>query len=301
MNLIRTPEKNFDNLPGFLYEPKYVTLNGARVHYIDEGSGDVILCLHGEPTYSYLYRKMVKPFTSAEKRVISFDFIGFGRSDKFTSLEDYTYDMHYKTLTKFVEELDLHDITLVVQDWGGLIGLPFAANNPEKIKNLVIMNTGLPSGRSKPTEAFMQWREFVENNPDLPIGMVIELGLANKENIAPEILKAYEAPFPEEKYKVGARAWPLLVPISPDNPVATIMLETREKLKKWNKPALVMFSDKDPITRGADKFFRKLIPTARDNPEIVIRNAGHFLQEEKGEEIADHIINFLNSEELKEN
>ena len=293
MNLIRTPEKNFDNLPGFPYEPKYVTLNGARVHYIDEGSGDVILCLHGEPTYSYLYRKMVKPFTNAKKRVISFDFIGFGRSDKFTSLEDYTYDMHYRTLTKFVEELNLHDITLVVQDWGGLIGLPFAANNPEKIKNLVIMNTGLPSGRSKPTEAFMQWREFVENNPDLPIGMVIELGLANKENITPEIIKAYEAPFPEEKYKVGARAWPLLVPISPDNPVATIMLETREKLKKWNKPALVMFSDKDPITKGADKFFRKLLPTAEDNPEIVIRDAGHFLQEEKGEEIADHIINFL--------
>ncbi len=293
MNLIRTPEKNFDTLPEFPYEPKYVTLNGARVHYIDEGSGDVILCLHGEPTYSYLYRKMVKPFTNAKKRVISFDFIGFGRSDKFTSLEDYTYDMHYRTLTKFVEELNLHDITLVVQDWGGLIGLPFAANNPEKIKNLVIMNTGLPSGRSKPTEAFMQWREFVENNPDLPIGMVIELGLANKENIAPEIIKAYEAPFPEEKYKVGARAWPLLVPISPDNPVATIMLETREKLKKWNKPALVMFSDKDPITKGADKFFRKLLPTAEDNPEIVIRDAGHFLQEEKGEEIANHIINFL--------
>ena len=293
MNLIRTPEKNFDNLPEFPYEPKYVTLNGARVHYIDEGSGDVILCLHGEPTYSYLYRKMVKPFTNAKKRVISFDFIGFGRSDKFTSLDDYTYDMHYKTLTKFVEELNLHDITLVVQDWGGLIGLPFAANNSEKIKNLVIMNTGLPSGRSKPTEAFMQWREFVESNPDLPIGMVIELGLANKENITPEIIKAYEAPFPEEKYKVGARAWPLLVPISPDNPVATIMLETREKLKKWNKPALVMFSDKDPITKGADKFFRKLLPTAEDNPEIVIKNAGHFLQEEKGEEIADHIINFL--------
>ena len=293
MNLIRTPEKNFDNLPEFPYEPKYVTLNGARVHYIDEGSGDVILCLHGEPTYSYLYRKMVKPFTNAKKRVISFDFIGFGRSDKFTSLEDYTYDMHYRTLTKFVEELNLHDITLVVQDWGGLIGLPFAANNPEKIKNLVIMNTGLPSGRSKPTEAFMQWREFVENNPDLPIGMVIELGLANKENITPEIIKAYEAPFPEEKYKAGARAWPLIVPICPDNPVATIMLETREKLKKWNKPALVMFSDKDPITKGADKFFRKLLPTAEDNPEIVIKNAGHFLQEEKGEEIADHIINFL--------
>ncbi|MHA1977007.1 MAG: haloalkane dehalogenase [Candidatus Hodarchaeales archaeon] len=293
MNIIRTPDENFENLPGFSYKQNYVMINDTRIHYIDEGKGDVVLCLHGEPTYSYLYRKMVKPITEAKLRFISFDFVGFGRSDKFTSLDDYTYEMHYNTLSDFVEELNLEKITLVVQDWGGLIGLPYAANNPDKIANLVIMNTGLPSGRSKPNDAFLQWRKFVENNPDLPVGMVIELGLANKDKVSPEVLKAYEAPFPDEKYKVGARAWPLLVPISTDNPVANIMLETREKLKTWSKPALVMFSDKDPITRGADKFFRKLIPTATDNPEIVIKDAGHFLQEEKGEEIANHIINFL--------
>ena len=293
MTLLRTPDKFFDNLPEFPYKPHYLTINDARVHYIDEGAGDVILCLHGEPSYSFLYRKMIKPFINAQKRVISFDFLGFGRSDKYTLLEDYTYEMHYQTLVQFVERMKLENITLVVQDWGGLIGLPYAANNPEKIANLVIMNTGLPSGRSKPNEAFLQWREFVKDNPDLPVGMVIEMGLANKESVAPEVIAAYEAPFPDESYKVGARAWPLLVPISPDDPTARIMLDAREKLKKWNKPALIMFSDKDPITRGADKFFRKLIPTAADNPEIVIKDAGHFLQEEKGEEIARHIIDFL--------
>ncbi|MHA1994366.1 MAG: haloalkane dehalogenase [Candidatus Hodarchaeales archaeon] len=293
MNIIRTPDERFENLPEFNYRQHYITINGLRIHYIDEGKGDVVLCLHGEPTYSYLYRKMIGPITNANFRFISFDFVGFGRSDKYTLVDDYTYEMHYGTLSNFVDELNLDNITLVVQDWGGLIGLPYAANNPEKIANLVIMNTGLPSGRSKPNDAFLQWREFVENNPNLPIGMVIELGLANRDKISPEVLKAYEAPFPNEKYKAGARAWPLLVPISPDNPVANIMLDAREKLKTWSKPALVMFSDKDPITRGADKFFRKLIPTAADNPEIVISDAGHFLQEEKGVEIAKHIIKFL--------
>ncbi len=293
MNIIRTPDERFENLPEFNYRQHYITINGLRIHYIDEGKGDVVLCLHGEPTYSYLYRKMIGPITNANFRFISFDFVGFGRSDKYTLVDDYTYEMHYGTLSNFVDELNLDNITLVVQDWGGLIGLPYAANNPEKIANLVIMNTGLPSGRSKPNDAFLQWREFVENNPNLPIGIVIELGLANRDKISPEVLKAYEAPFPNEKYKAGARAWPLLVPISPDNPVANIMLDAREKLKTWSKPALVMFSDKDPITRGADKFFRKLIPTAADNPEIVISDAGHFLQEEKGVEIAKHIIKFL--------
>jgi len=293
MTIIRTPDENFENLIGYSYKEHYITINDTRIHYIDEGKGEVVLCLHGEPTYSYLYRKMINPIINTNRRFISFDFVGFGRSDKYTSFDDYTYEMHYETLAKFVEELHLDNITLVVQDWGGLIGLPYAANNPDKIGTLVIMNTGLPSGRSKPNDAFLQWREFVENNPNLPIGMVIELGLANKDKISPEIIKAYEAPFPDEQYKVGARAWPLLVPISSDDPVAKIMLEAREKLKKWSKPALVMFSDKDPITRGADNFLRKLIPTAKDNPEIVIKDAGHFLQEEKGEEIAEIIINFL--------
>ncbi len=293
MGIIRTPDENFDNLPDYPYKPNYLMVDEARVHYIDEGSGNVILCLHGEPTYSFLYRKMFKPFLDANKRVVSFDFIGFGKSDKYTLLEEYTYDMHYNTLDNVVRKLGLKDITLVVQDWGGLIGLPFAANNPDLISNLVIMNTGLPSGRSPPNEAFLQWREFVENNPDLPIGMVIEMGLANRNKVSAEVINAYNAPFPSEDYKVGARAWPLLVPIAPEDSVAGIMVKAREKLKEWNKPALVMFSDKDPITRGADNFFRKLIPTASKNPEIVIKDAGHFLQEEKGEEIANHILKFI--------
>jgi haloalkane dehalogenase len=291
--VIRTPEERFENLPDFSFQANFIEIRNMRIHYIDEGNkkGELILCLHGEPSWAYLYRKMI-PKLSENYRVISFDFIGFGRSDKYSTMEEYTYQMHYDTLSGFIEQLKLTDITLVVQDWGGLIGLPYASNKPDRIARLVIMNTGLPSGRST-NEAFLQWRNFVENTPDLPIGQIIEMGVANKEILTPEVIKAYDAPFPDSRYKAGARKWPLMVPINPKDPIAEIMLQTREKLEDWKNPALVMFSDKDPITRGADKFFRKLIPTARDQPEIIIHDAGHFLQEDQGELIAQNIVDFI--------
>jgi len=292
MPVVRTPDEHFSRLPDFSFTPHYIDVNGLRIHYVDEGKGETILCLHGEPSWSFLYRKMITPM-SEKHRVIAMDFVGFGRSDKFAEREAYTFNMHLDTLMGFIKAMDLEQITVVVQDWGGLIGLAAVAHMPEYFARLIIMNTFLPTGKSKPSEAFLAWRSYVENHPDLQIGRSILGGMAHPENITKEVVAAYEAPFPNIKYKAGAAMWPLLVPISPDNPASAEMQHARGILSKWDKPALVMFSDKDPITGGGDKFFRSLIPTAKDQPEIVIKDAGHFLQEEKGGEISQHILDFI--------
>ncbi|RMH01845.1 MAG: alpha/beta fold hydrolase [Chloroflexi bacterium] len=292
MEILRTPEERFANLPGFPFAPHYVEIDGLRIHYVDEGQGEVVLCLHGEPTWSYLYRKMI-PILATRYRVVVPDFIGFGRSDKLAQREAYSYYLHRDMLKAFIEKLRLTEITAVVQDWGGLIGLPVATQMPERFARLVIMNTGLPTGHQQPGEAFLRWRNFVANNPDLPIGMIIRGGSANGRRIPKEIIAAYEAPFPDATYKAGAVAWPLLVPLKPSDPGAEEMQAARDALKKWHKPALVMFSDSDPITRGGDRFFRAIIPSAKEQPEITIKGAGHFLQEDKGEEIAEQILAFM--------
>jgi len=291
MDVIRTPDERFEGLSGFPWEPRYVEVDGLRMHYVDEGEGETILCLHGEPSWSYLYRKVIAGL-SGSYRLVAPDFVGFGRSDKLTSPEDYTFGLHLETLEGFAAALGLSDVTLVVQDWGGMIGLRFAVLHEKLVRRLVILNTGLPTGK-KPGEAFLQWQGFVRNTPDLPIDLVMQMGVYKKELLTDDVLAAYLAPFPDASYKAGARAWPLMVPVAEDQPVAAENRATREGLKMWKKPALVMFSDKDPISAGADEFFRKLIPTATDQPKIVIENAGHFLQEEKGEEIAGHIREFM--------
>ncbi len=292
MPIIRTPDDRFANLPGFPYEPRYVQVRGVRLHYVDEGAGETVLCLHGEPTWSYLYRKMIPPL-SGRHRVVAMDFVGFGRSDKYTEREAYTVQMHRDMLQGFLDALDLTAITLVCQDWGGLIGLRVAAELPDRFARLVIMNTGLPTGDEPMTEGFLRWREFARSQPDLPVGFIMQRTLVDGDKVDPAVIAAYEAPFPDVSYKAGASQFPLLVPTSLDDPASAAMRNARAVLSEWTKPALVMFSDLDPVTRGGDRFFRKLIPSATEQPEIVIQGASHFLQEDKGEEIAQHILGFI--------
>jgi haloalkane dehalogenase len=201
--------------------------------------------------------------------------------------------MHRATIASFVETLDLRGITAVVQDWGGLLGLRVATQMDDRFARLVIMNTGLPTGDEPSTEGFMRWRAYAMNTPDLPCGTIVRRSAVHPELITDEIVAAYDAPFPDATYKAGAQMFPRLVPIEPSQAGAADMREARAALSKWTKPALVMFSDGDPVTRGGDRFFRRLIPSAQNEPEIVIEGAGHFLQEETGEELARHIVSFL--------
>lgn len=288
---IRTPEERFEDLPDFPYDPKYVDVGDARMAYVESGEGaETVLCLHGEPTWSFLYRKMI-PVLSEKGRVIAPDLIGFGRSEKYTDMEDYTFTSEYEALETLIQELDLDNITLVGQDWGGILGLYAVKQMPDRFSRIVPMNTGLPDGTQEMPEEWIQFRDFVKSTNDLPIGFLIDAGCVTE--VSDEAKRGYEAPFPDPSYMAGARAMPLRVPTSPDDEGAEEMRETREFLSGWNKPAFVLFSDSDPITRPSRDFLRDLIPTAKDQPDIWVEGAGHFLQEDKGREIAEHIVDFI--------
>lgn len=291
MKTITTPSERFQNLPDYNYKEHYVEFQGMQMHYLDEGKGETVLALHGEPSWCFLYRKFIPILKNY--RFIAPDFLGFGKSDKPINWRDYSYKFHLDSLTHFCEYLDLKDITLVVQDWGGLLGLGLLGQQPERFKRVVIMNTFLPIGK-KLKLPFKLWVWFARYHPSIPVGGIIKYASYNK--LSKEVIAAYDAPFPNRKYKAGARAFPSLVPGQKDDPAVPYLIKARKVLSQWDKPALVLFSDKDKVLGGLEKFFYKLIPKANDQESIIIKNAGHFLQEEKGEEIAGYINAFIKGE-----
>ena len=293
MEILRTPDEHFLNLPGYPFQPHYVEADGQRIHYVDEGprSAAPVLMLHGEPSWSYLYRKMIPVFVSAGLRAVAPDLVGFGRSDKPANRGDYTYRGHVNWTTRFIQKLNLSGITLVCQDWGGLIGLRVAAEHQERFARIVAANTGLPTGDGPIGDAFMAWRKFSQETPTFPIGQILQGGCVNA--LPPEVVTAYDAPFPSERFKAGARQFPILVPISPDDPAAPANREAWEVLRRWEKPFLTAFSDGDPVTKGGDVLLQSAIPGARNQLHTTITGAGHFLQEDKGEELARVIVDFI--------
>lgn len=285
----RTPDACFDDLPGYGFEPRYVEQDGLRLHYLDEGAGPPVLLLHGEPTWSYLYRKVI-PELVPGARAIAPDFLGFGRSDKPLALEDYSYERHTDSIHRLVEELDLSDLTIVVQDWGGPIGLRVAVERPERVARLVVLNTGIDAGRP-PSEEWLRFRAFVRRHgAELVPGRLVRISCV--QPLADEVEEAYSAPWPVPESKAGVLAFPELVPTEPEHPSTEPMLRVREALAGWQKPALVLFSDSDPIftPRVAERIAAH-IPGARE-PEIVA-GAGHFLQEDKGAEVGARIARFV--------
>ena len=289
MEAYRTPDERFESLPGYDFEPRYVHQYGLRMHFVDEGEGAPVLLLHGEPTWAFLYRKLIPPLAQVA-RVIAPDYFGFGRSDKPTQIEDYTYDLHFNSIERLVDELDLQAATVVVQDWGGPIGLRLAVERPDRVGRLVILNTGIGAGRA-PSEEWLRFRDFLRRvGTDLIPGQLIRISAVSE--LADEVVEAYNAPFPTPESKAGILAFPELVPTEPDHPNAAKMLEVRAALEHWEKPALVLFSDSDPIfSTVAAEHMASRIPGA--GPAEIVEGAGHFLQEEKGEEIAERIVRFL--------
>jgi haloalkane dehalogenase len=289
VDVFRTPDERFEGLPGYGFQPNYVDVDGLRLHWVDEGEGRPVVCFHGEPTWAYLYRKMLPPLVDAGHRVICPDYAGFGRSDKPTDRRWYSYDRHVELVTKLLDGLGLSDAVVVVQDWGGPIGLRWAMENRDKVGALAILNTGLFTGRV--SKGFLAWREFAEKNPDLPVGFVIQGGTATE--LSEDVVAAYDAPFPTAGSKAGAAQFPLLVPTEEGDEAAKSMQEVVSALQEWDKPALVAFSDKDPVfpyPKGGERFV-EWIPGVED--QVRIEGAAHFLQEDRGERVAAEILRFL--------
>jgi haloalkane dehalogenase len=285
----RTPDERFARLPDWPYAPRYSEQGGLRLHFVDEGEGDPVLLLHGEPTWGFLYRRLV-PILGAVARVVVPDYFGFGRSDKPLRIEDYSFDFHSRSIERLVDELELSRLTIVVHDWGGPIGIRFAVERPELVDRLVLLNTGIGAGRA-PSPEWLRFRELVRRvGDDLVASRLIALSLVGSRDEA--MLAGYDAPFPAPEAKAGMLAFPELVPTELDHPSAAPMLRVREALGEWRKPALVLFSDSDPIFSPAHaERLAARIPGS--GPAEIVAGAGHFLQEDKGEEIAARIVRFL--------
>ena len=293
MKTVRTPDAQFESLPDYDFKANYVDVGGMRVHYVDDGprDGNVVLLLHGEPSWSYLYRFMIPPLSAAGLRVIAPDLIGFGKSDKPTNKSDYSYALHVAWMKEFIETLDLSDVTLFCQDWGSLIGLRVAAENQHRFARIAVGNGGLPTGDQAMPKAFTIWRAFARYSPWFPIGKIIQQGTITE--LSDDVVAAYDAPFPSSVYKAGTRAFPMLVPTTPDNPASDANRAAWKVFTKWQKPFLTTFSNRDPVTRGLEIPWQENVPGAKNREHVRIKNAGHFLQEDKGPELADVLIEFV--------
>ena len=298
MKTLRTPDDRFADLPGYPFAPHYLEVPDTeggrlRIHYIDEGSPDAepILLMHGEPSWSYLYRKMIPPIVGAGLRAVAPDLVGFGRSDKPAARGDYTYERHVAWMQSFLDEVGVAGINLVCQDWGGLTGLRLVAANPERFSRVVAANTGLPTGDRAMGDAFLAWRQFSLDADEFNVGQIVQGGC--RTALPEEVVAAYDAPFPDDSFKEGARVFPSLVPVAPDDPSAEPNRQAWEVLQRFDRPFLTAFSDGDPITRGGDSVFHKLIPGAKGQPHTTIEGAGHFLQEDRGEELARVVVDLI--------
>ena len=301
MDFLRTPDDRFADLPDFAYAPHYVEVpagdGGAplRMAFIDEGPRDapVVLMLHGEPSWSFLYRHVIRAVTAAGLRAVAPDLIGFGRSDKPVSRDAYSYAGHMAWLGAFLDATKLEAITLLCQDWGGLLGLRLVGEQPHRFARVVAANTFLPTGDQKPPEAFFAWRQFSQTAPELAIGRIVSNAVAR--GMTPEVIAAYDAPFPDERYKAGARQFPSLVPAVPDDPASAANRAAWLGLEQFARPFVTAFGDSDPITRGADRAMHKRIPGAQGQRHVLLEKAGHFLQEDVGPELAQVVIELVAS------
>jgi haloalkane dehalogenase len=301
MKTVRTPDDRFADLPGYDFEPHYVEVDDTeggrlRVHHLDEGPADAapVLLMHGEPTWSYLYRHVVPPLVDAGHRVVVPDLVGFGRSDKPTEQSDHTYARHVDWMRQALfDELDLRDITLFGQDWGGLVGLRLVAADPERFARVAVGNTGLPTGHGPASKAFLAWQTFSQTTEDFPVGRIIAGGCTTE--LGEGVIAAYDAPFPDDSYKAGARIFPTLVPTSPDDPATPDQEAAWAALERFERPFLCCFSDSDPITKGGDAPFLAKVPGARDQAHTTIEGGGHFLQEDRGPELAQVLIGFIDA------
>jgi haloalkane dehalogenase len=301
VDVLRTPDERFADLPGYPFEPHYATIDDLdggelRVHYLDEGDAATppVLLMHGEPSWSYLYRHMIPPLMAAGHRVVAPDLVGFGRSDKPAAPDDYSYARHVRWMEQLlVEQLDLREATFFGQDWGGLVGLRLVAAHPDRFARVVVGNTGLPTGHGKASEAFLAWQQFAATTERFPVGGIINGGCAT--DLAPDVIAAYDAPFPDDSYKAGARIFPTLVPTSPDDPATPDNEAAWAVLSQFEKPWLCAFSDSDPITKGTESVFMERVPGAAGQPHTTIEGGGHFLQEDRGPELAEVIDDFIAS------
>ena len=297
MKILRTPDARFANLPDFLFSPHYCEVKDSdgtalRIHYVDEGppSASPILLMHGEPSWSFLYRKIIASLAPRGHHVVAPDLVGFGRSDKPADQSDYTFERHVRWMSDWLDATRLTDTTLFCQDWGGLIGLRLVAAFPEKFARVVVANTGLPTGEGF-SAAFQQWLEFSQSIPVLPVGQIVGMGC--KRGLSEIEKAAYDAPFPDESFKAGARRFPALVPITPEHGSVAENKVAWKVLEKFTKPFLTAFSDSDPITNGGDLIFQQRVPGTKGQKHVTIADAGHFLQEDKPDEIADVINGFI--------